>query len=153
MRLLEEQQILEVAKQIIEEQRRKKEFFTDRVEPNILLTGWRTWWTRMVAESRLEISSRRLDSDSARSRTYANNVMKKSFVSKYFTTTGPRHMNTQSESKVKMPVSADGNISNTHGKNIQISTTPKRKLSTNKHLLKYRKSGKMSTKTYNCSEH
>ena len=58
-------------------QRRKTEFFTDRVEPNILLTGWRTWWTRMVAELRIEISSRRLDSDSSRSRTYANNVMKK----------------------------------------------------------------------------
>ena len=115
----------------IGKQRRKKEFFTDRVEPNILLTGWRTWWTRMDAESRTEISSRRLDSDSARSRTYANNVTKKSFVSKYFTTTGPRNINTQSESKMKMVVSADGNISNTHGKNIQISTNPKRKLSIN----------------------
>jgi hypothetical protein len=74
------------------------------VEPNILLTGWRTWWTRMDAESRIEISSRRLDSVSARSKTYANNVMKQSFVSKYFETTGPRHINTQSESKMKITV-------------------------------------------------
>ena len=57
--------------------------------------------------------------------------MKKSFVSKYFTTTGPQNIYTRSESKMKMAVSADGNILNTHGKNIHISTTPKRKLLTN----------------------
>jgi hypothetical protein len=40
----------------LEKQRRKKEFFTDRLEPNILLTGWRAWWTRMVAESRISVT-------------------------------------------------------------------------------------------------
>ena len=101
-------------------QRRKTEFFTDRVEPNILLTVLRTWLTRMVAEARLEKSPKRLDSNSARSRTYANNVMKKSFVSKYCTNTGPRNINTQSESKMKMAVSADGDILNSHRQHVEI---------------------------------
>ena len=81
----------------------------------------------MDAESRREESSRRLDSESARIRTYANNVMNKSFVSKYFIHTSPTNIYMQSESKMEMAVSADGNILNAHSQNIQMSMNPKEK--------------------------
>jgi hypothetical protein len=58
----------------------KKKIFTDRINPNILLTGWKTWWSRMDAENIREQHFRQMEGDWAKSRSYQNNLRKESFV-------------------------------------------------------------------------
>jgi hypothetical protein len=99
----------------------KKRIFSDRVHPNILLTGWKTWWSRMEAESKREEHSRWMEDDWARSRGYQNNMRKETFVRKFFTTPGSRRGGTSTDSLVDR---VEANVI------LKCGQSPKRKLKT-----------------------
>ena len=67
-------------------QAEKERFFSDRIQPNILLTGWTTWWSRMEAEKRKEEKFIMNKVDSTRSRAYSN-IKKETFIKRFFLTT------------------------------------------------------------------
>ena len=55
-------------------QAEKERFFSDRIQPNILLTGWTTWWSRMEAEKRKEEKFIMNKVEWTRSRAFSNNI-------------------------------------------------------------------------------
>ena len=63
-----------------ERQAEKESFFRNRVQPNIILTGWTTWWSRMEAEKRKEEKFVMEKVEWPKSRIYTNNIKKESLI-------------------------------------------------------------------------
>ena len=76
--------------------------FQERAVPNLILTGWRGWWSRMEAEgSREAKSSGRLDKAMGANRNVMQNQQKKAeFVSRFFS--GQAKLNTQNRTHNQM---------------------------------------------------
>ena len=64
-------------------QAEKESFFKNRVQPNIILTGWTAWCSRMESERRKEEKSAMNNIDWSKSRAYANNIKKENYNSKF----------------------------------------------------------------------
>ena len=67
-------------------QAEKERFFSDRIQPNILLTGLPIWWSRMEAEKWNEEKLSMNKVDWTISRAYSNNIKKETFIKEFFPT-------------------------------------------------------------------
>ena len=102
-----------------ERQAEKESFFRNRVQPKIILTGWTTWWSRMEAEKIKEEKFAMRNAEWSKSRTYANNKKKESFIRKFFHT--PRSTSRPSKPRNQMEKC-------TAEVNIRCGQSPKRKI-------------------------